>query len=261
MDHFYVTVPSNSSGYYFPANKIADFRTKLATPLELEHGKWEVGLIEISYPRGYKKRSLHNTLRLDSEEIAFPVKYYESVFDLLTNVPRFYEPSVKGNFVRVFSNNINKYQKQSEELFNSCRGENSIMIDENLVSYFPASVYNGIDDLAETIMNPANCHSYKLNLSKKDNFNFTQPEPIYIYTDIIKPNLVGDSYVRLLTSLHFPSNTGCHRFHYTLYKPVEQSFIESISIRLVMKTGDNVLFEDSDIPCLVILHLKKKSPA
>ena len=148
------------------------------------------------------------TLHLVSEEITFPVKHYESVFDLLTNVPRFYEPSINGNFVRVFTNYINKYQKQSEELFNSCRGENSIMVDEHLVSNFPARVYNGIDDLAETIMNPANCHSSTVNLSTKDNFNFIQPEPVHIYTDIIKPNLVGDSYVRLLTSLHFPSNTG-----------------------------------------------------
>jgi len=261
MDHFYVTLPSDSSGYYFPANTIADFRTKLATPLELEHGKWEVRLIEISYPRRYKKRSLHNTLRLNSEEKTFPVKYYESVFDLLTNVPRFYEPYIKENFVRVFNNYINKYQKQSEELFNSCRGENSIMIDENSVSYFPACVYNGIDDLGETIMNPANCDSSTVNLPTKDNFNFTQLEPVYIYTDIIKPNLVGDAYVRLLTSLHFPSNTGYDRFDYPLHKPVEQSFIESISIRLVMKTGDIVLFEDSDFPCLVILHFKKKSSA
>ena len=30
------------------------------------------------------------------------------------------------------------------------------MVEDNLVSYFPAVVYNGIDDLAETIMNPAN---------------------------------------------------------------------------------------------------------
>jgi len=190
MDHFYVTLPSDSSGYYFPANTIANFRTKLATQLELEQGKWEVGLIKISYPIGYKKRSLHNTLGLDSEEKTFPVKHYESVFDLLTNVPRFYELSIKGNVVRVFSNYINKYQKQSEELFNSCRGENSMMVDENLVSYFPARVYNGIEDLAETIMNRANCHSSTVNLSTKDNFNYTQPEPVYIYTDIIKPNLV-----------------------------------------------------------------------
>jgi len=65
--------------------------------------------------------------------------------------------------------------------------------------------------------------------------------------------------VRLLTSLHFSSGTGYHRFDYPSYKPVEQSFIESISIRLVMKTGEKVLFEESDSPCLVILHFKKKS--
>jgi len=53
MDHLYVIIPSESSGYYFPANTIDDFRTKLATPLELKHGKLEVGLIEISYPEVY----------------------------------------------------------------------------------------------------------------------------------------------------------------------------------------------------------------
>jgi len=196
MDHFYLTLPSYSSGYYIPANTIADFRTKLATPLELEHGKLEDGLIEISYPRGHKKRSLHNSLCLVSEEITFPVKHYESVFHLLTKIPRFHEPSIKENYVRTFNKYINKYQKQSEDLFNSCRGENSIMIDENLLSYFHARAYNDIDDLAETIMNPANRHSSTVNLSTKDNFNFTQPEGVYIYTDIINPNLVGNSYVR-----------------------------------------------------------------
>ena len=87
---------------------------------------------------------------------------------------------------------------QSGELFNSFRGENSIIVNENLVSYFTARVYRGIDDLAETIMNPANCRSSTVNRSTKDNFNFAQPEPVYIYTDIIKPNLIGDPYVRLL---------------------------------------------------------------
>jgi hypothetical protein len=47
MDDFHVTLPSDRSGYYFPTNTIADFRTKLATPLELEHDKWEVGLVEM----------------------------------------------------------------------------------------------------------------------------------------------------------------------------------------------------------------------
>ena len=95
----------------FPANRIADFRRKLATPLQLEHEKWEVGLVEISYPKGYKKRYLHNTPRLGSEHIIFPVKHYEPVFDL-TNIPQFFEPSANENFIRIFSNHINKYEGQ-----------------------------------------------------------------------------------------------------------------------------------------------------
>ena len=60
------------------------------------------------------------------------------------------------------------------------------MVNENLVSYFVARVYNGNVDLAETIMNSSNCRSSTVNLSTKDNFNFAQPEPVYIYTDIMK---------------------------------------------------------------------------
>ena len=103
-------------------------------------------------------------------------------------------------------------------------------IDNNIVSHFPARIYR-LEDLAETIMNPANCHTSRITVSLKDNPDFTTPELVYVYTDIIKPNLVGDSYVKLLTTLHFPSSTGYHRFDFPLYRPVEQSFIESITIR------------------------------
>ena len=95
MDIFYVTLPSDSSGYYYPANTIAYFTIKLATPLQLKHNKWEVGLVEISYPDVYKKSFRHNTIRLDSQEVIFPVKDYESMLDLLTNIPDLLEPSKK----------------------------------------------------------------------------------------------------------------------------------------------------------------------
>ena len=127
---------------------------------------------------------MHNSLSLDSKEIISPVKHYESVFDLLTNIPQFFEPSIYGSFICIFSNFINNYEGQREEFFNSYRGENAIIVNENLVSYFPASVYNGIDDLAETIMNSGNCGSSTLNLPTKSNFNFVQPETVYVYTEI-----------------------------------------------------------------------------
>ena len=79
-----------------------------------------------------------------------------------------------------------------------------------------------------------------------------------MYIDIIKPNLVVDLNVILLTTLHFPSTTGYHRFNYTLFRPIEQSFIESITIPLVTKHCEDMLFEDSDMPSVVNLHFKKK---
>ena len=52
MEHFYITLPSDSSAYYFPTNTIDDFKTKLATRIELQLEEWEVGLVEIYYPKG-----------------------------------------------------------------------------------------------------------------------------------------------------------------------------------------------------------------
>ena len=122
-------------------------------------------------------------------------------------------------------------------------------------------MYDNLEYLAKTIMNAANCRSAAVSLPAEDNSGFTTQEPVYVYTDVIKPNLVGDSYARLSTTLHFPSKTGYHRFDYPLYSSVEQSFIESIAIRLVTKTGQDVAFHNSAIPRLVILQFKKNSSA
>jgi polysaccharide deacetylase 2 family uncharacterized protein YibQ len=67
MEHFYVVLSSENSSYYFPRNTIANLRNKLATQIEIEPDKWDVGLIEISYPKGYKKQIHHNIHRLGSK--------------------------------------------------------------------------------------------------------------------------------------------------------------------------------------------------
>jgi hypothetical protein len=134
----------------------------------LQHNKWEVGLVKISYPNSYKKRFRHNTIRLDSQEVIFPVKDYESMLDLLTNIPDLLEPSKKERFMRIFSEYLNKYTEEpSTQLFNTCYGENSVKIDNNILSHFLACIYNGLEDLAETIMKPANCHTSRITVLLK----------------------------------------------------------------------------------------------
>jgi len=128
---------------------------------------------------------------------------------VLTNIPQFIEPPVNENFIRIFSEYMDRYQNHNKESVTSCRGETFIMFNENLVSYFPDRVYNG--KFSRNNYKPANCCSSTVNLSTKDNSNFAQPEPVYVYTDIIKSHLFGDSYVRL-TSFALPVEYRLPRF-------------------------------------------------
>jgi hypothetical protein len=71
------------------------------------------------------------------------------------------------------------HDRPSKKLFNSCYEENLIRIDENVVSYSPR-VYNGIEDLAETVMNPINCNSSRIAVMTRDNCNYAITETVYV---------------------------------------------------------------------------------
>jgi len=88
------------------------------------------------------------------------------------------------------------------------------MFKENLVSHFPVRTYYSINYLSETTMNLTNYRSATVKHNSIHNINFAHTKQVYVYTDFIKPDLVGNSYVRVLTSLHFPSDTVYHRFYY-----------------------------------------------
>ncbi len=49
-DHFYVTLPSNSSEAFYGRQSPSKYITKLATPISLDPELWEVGLAELTYP-------------------------------------------------------------------------------------------------------------------------------------------------------------------------------------------------------------------
>ena len=52
MNHFYVTLPSDSSIKYYPNNTVAHFTTKLPHRIRLD-GDYEVGLAEFIYPHSW----------------------------------------------------------------------------------------------------------------------------------------------------------------------------------------------------------------
>jgi hypothetical protein len=87
MNHFYITLPSDSSGKYFPDNTVAHFTSRLPHRIRLD-GDYEIGLAEIIYPYSWfnfinEADELHtHFVKTDSGEIfamcSFPSGQYAS---------------------------------------------------------------------------------------------------------------------------------------------------------------------------------------
>ena len=88
---------------YFPANKLTNFKTKLAQPLELI-GEWEVALSEFQYPRSwYNLRNLDNHIYVDSGGQGYPSVsiiphgYYPTVKEFVSAVNKTLKTDAKGD--------------------------------------------------------------------------------------------------------------------------------------------------------------------
>lgn len=152
-------------------------------------------------------------------------------------------------------------------------GKTPVLVSVN----FPVRVYYGFDDLISTIRSRlptlavlavANDQIRKLMLDDVQSLQllptrrigafYGDTEPVYLYTDIIEPQLVGDSYVRSLRVIHFPNPQGQHYFVTPYYFPVEKNIIETISISLITKLGNFAKFEVSPEATIVVLHFIKR---
>lgn len=60
ISDFFITLPSNASMDYFPRNTQSSYRTKLISPLLLNSGDWEVGLVQFFAPRNWFNVDDHN---------------------------------------------------------------------------------------------------------------------------------------------------------------------------------------------------------
>ena len=79
---------------------------------------------------------------------------------------------------------------------------------------------------------------------------------IYLYTDIIQPTNFGDQLVNILDCFTL-DNGGNKGIHNTLYKHLNTSYIDQISIIVSDQNGRRLHFrEDSVLTC--VLHIRPK---
>jgi hypothetical protein len=272
---FYVTLPSNvSSNKYFPDNTVANYVTKLPQRLSLE-GKWGVGLVEMSYTLSWYNIDKPLEIGIIAGSTSFgggavPAGRYDSIREL----------------VNVVNDEFLKYQNHVPKITVDTRTRQVSLhygIENNKI-VFPV-INKDLCDILGLNAKKINentkglIKSYK-QWEKMEGFKeHTAPNPddmqikgkspyqlqsgyhsLYVYTDIVKPSIVGNSSVQLLRLVQVPSDGKFGdqvviTFPITYYTQLITNEIQNIEIHIKDETGKTLPFEFGR--SILVLHFKK----
>lgn len=238
MSSFYLTCPSDASLNFFPQNTLSEFTVKLPNALEFDSDV-EVALTELIFPH-----SFHNiTEQTNSFEFdvgngvlkkgKIPCGFYDSTLDLIK--------AISHNFQDKISVTFNKTTKKVK--VNLRKGSRLILhtgIAENL-GFEPGEIKGPI------VEGP-------FAADPKLDFHL-----LYVYCDIVEPQIVGNVYAPLLRIVKVHGQDGeivnatFERGHYI---PLARRSFDTLHIYIRTHTGRKVSFKRGKV--IVKLHFRLK---
>ncbi len=245
-DHFYVTLPSNSSLKIFPENTLTNFKTNLPAPIRFkQEDRWEVGISKIVLP--YYWKNVNRTqvkLTVTPPRVRAPlnVKIQSGFY---TNEELAKEiTSLLGRFGEV------AYLKVKRKFRVSLTGGLKLGINKNLADLMGFKVTADESEFIEI--------AGKLTAPRHSGLGTFYN--LYVYSDVIHPRIVGDAMAPLLRNVPLEGDPGKNRIihhNYTTvhYFPVKKNYIEQIEMDIRLGTGIEVPFDRGTV--IVTLHFRK----
>ena len=242
--HFYLTLPSNASLNEFPNNKTTSYRVKLPQSIDLE-GVWEVGLYSISYPntwytlqKGVDTHLFYADRTGLFQQAIMDYGYYQSMQELIKAANKALSRNVSDNIKLTYNALTGKVTVQIKNGF-----QFAVMKQLSIILGF-----GGKDVmLKKTTESP-----YVADL--------TTVSTIYVYCDIVEPQIVGDTSAQLLKSIPAEGRFGdiiAKTFTNIQYVPIRTKSFEAVEVLLRNDTGDPVPFERGKV--VITLHFRKHS--
>ena len=245
---FFVTLPSNASQLVYPNNKIWQFRTKLAKPLILQE-PYEVGLIEIQYPRVWNSFT-ENDAKVDfidtKTKMFNKLRLTVGSYNTIDSIVKEYNMKCAANptlaHITMTHNPIT-----NKILFLGGDGWNIVFRGRlaEILGFIRDSVFEihiG-PHLKCAAPHPADIHGGRYN--------------IFIYSDIVDYQLVGDSHVPLLRCINISDESkrmptlSYDSPHYT---SLARSSITDIQIELRDDQNQHIPFSYGKV--IVKLHFR-----
>lgn len=238
---FYVTLVSDSSMQFFPQNKTSHFITQLPSPIQLYNGEWEVGLVDLIYPHSWYNVRSENKQNIFGFDLGdgklltrrIPPGCYENIPDIL-----------KAMYLASHKNKIEfSYQPVTKKVKLKIEQHCKVVLPEGIAELlgFEAGEYNN-------------------NLESPFIADPTASFPaIYIYCDLVEPQIVGDVQAPLLKIVTVKGKDGeVVNAHYIrpYYLPVVRKNFQTIEIVLRLHSGKLVPFERGRV--IAVLHFRMR---
>ena len=258
----YLTLPSNTKD--FTSNTSSTFRVNLPNPLELS-GEWQVALVEIQYPHSWynlndpdgnwimvwsmelEKANYNSLVQLD-----VPSGSYTDVDELLSAIQR----EMKGLKTPVKTLDLNRNLKleytpldKRIRLKMHPKAIKSVMFGKQLQYML------GLDDQWPKQFHKS-VHLAKYPPDLTAGFN-----TIFVYSDIVQPQVVGNTLVPLLRTVPTEGKYGDSVDRVFLaphYIPLRTKTINSVEIAIKDDTDTPVKFNFGKV--IVKLHLRQVQP-
>jgi hypothetical protein len=253
MNHFYVTLPSDSSIKYYPNNTVAHFTTKLPHRIRLD-GDYEVGLAEFIYPHSWFNFS--KGLSVQFKDIATNVASCECIFDggqfpsefllmksLNENIGDAIAFQTNRKDLRVIFSFDDVFRKMRMTI--GCDQDEALFLSDDFKTHFgfdSSGPYHSGHHMAD--------HTFDVNVGS---------HLIYVYCDIASYTLVGNAKMPLLRVCSISGKYGemiRTIFTHPHYVPVARREIETIEININNELGRPMPFVFGK--SVVTLHFKRK---
>lgn len=257
MNHFYITLPSDSSVKYYPDNTIAHFTSKLPHRIRLD-GDYEVGLAEFIYPYSWFNfncidNEMHiHFVKTESGEIFAMSSFVSGQFANEVVLAK----SLNDKISEVIITQTNRKDLRAVFQFDEVYRKMKLMIrcDGETEAFFMSE---GIRKL----FNFAHCGPYRSGeYSAENTFGVNDGSHLmYVYCDVASHMIVGHAKAPLLRVCNTSGKYGDTVrtiFTHPLYLPVSRREIETIEIHINGELGIPIPFEFGK--SVVTLHFKRR---
>ena len=247
---FYITLPSNACMDVYPKNTQSSFKINLPKTLYLKHA-YEVALAEIHYPVSWRTFANLQAYSFSVQEeftgtfrvISISIAYYKDVPEFIHAI----NVALQAYFTTMrFPNDAIKIQcrEVEQKIRIQTKPQFSIKFSSEAADVLGIEYksYNG----------PYEWGRFPYDISR--GFH-----ALYVYCNVVTPQIVGDVYAPLLRSVAIENKRGEHitkSYSDPHYAPINTNEIHSIELNIKDDTGADVPFTTGKVICK--LHFRER---